>query len=147
MIRGLDHIAVAVRRIEDRLRLWESLGLARGDEKRVDSEGVRVLFLPVGNTRIELLEPVAADTPVGRFLARRGEGIHHVCFRVDSVQQTVATLERAGLKAVGGIRTGADGRPVAFLHPRSTGGVLVELTEGPDTPATDPAGAARRNHS
>jgi methylmalonyl-CoA epimerase len=132
MILDLDHIALAVRRIKDRLPLWKLLGLKPGPEMRVEGEGVRVRFLPLGNTRLELLEPLSADTPVGRFLDRRGEGIHHICFRVASIQDAANALERHGVKIVGGIRPGADGRPVTFLHPRDTGGVLVELTEGPE---------------
>ena len=137
-----------MRGLERRLPFWaESLGLHVAGIESVETEQVKVALLPTGESRIELLEPLAADTPVGRFLARRGEGIHHLCFRVDSVERSVAALERAGLKAVGGIRTGAEGRPVAFLHPRTTGGVLVELTEGPDGPGAATTGTSRRNDS
>ncbi len=130
MIRGIDHVAIAVRRIADRLGFWKQLGFSPGDEHRVDSEGVKVLFLPAGNSRLELLEPTAGDSPVGRFLERRGEGIHHICLRVDSVRETSRELEKLGIPLVGGIRPGARGTPITFLHPRATGGVLVELAEG-----------------
>ena len=129
MIRGLDHVALAVRHLEDRLQMWERMGLSRGAEHRIESEGVRAVFLPIGDTRLELIEPLAGDTPVGRFLDRRGEGMHHVCFRVDSVAETSRALAANGIRLVGGIRPGADGTPITFLHPGDTGGVLVELRE------------------
>ena len=130
MILSVDHVAVAVRRIEERIGFWETLGLARGREVQLPGEGARVLFLPAGNSRVELLEPMGTGGPVKKFLDRRGEGIHHLCLRVDSVERTVLALEKAGFPAVGPIRKGADRSAVAFLDPHHTGGVLVELAEG-----------------
>ena len=87
-------------------------------------------FLPVGETRIELLEPTAEDSPIARFIRRRGEGIHHLCFRVSDLEAALERLKKAGVPLVDeSPRPGAGGSRIAFVHPRGTGGVLVELTE------------------
>ncbi|MBI4160838.1 MAG: methylmalonyl-CoA epimerase [Acidobacteria bacterium] len=143
MIRALDHVAVAVRRMEERLAFWETLGLRCAETRQVASEGVKVGFLPVAGVRLELLEPTGADSPVAKFLGRRGEGIHHLCLRVDSVAAAVRDLERRGVRIVGGIRDGADGAPITFLHPRDAGGVLIELTEAPAPASGSPQGTRR----
>lgn len=128
----LDHLGVAVRRIDDRLALYRDvLGLELEGIEEVATEGVRVALLPAGRTRIELLEPLAGSaTNVARFLEKRGEGIHHVCFEVDDLDRALERFSRAGLPAAGdGPRVGAEGSRIAFIHPRSTGGVLIELRE------------------
>jgi methylmalonyl-CoA/ethylmalonyl-CoA epimerase len=131
MIIGLDHLGVAVRSLEDRLRLWaDSLSLEVGGIETIDSEGVKVAFLRLGKTRIELLEPLSPESAVARFLDKRGEGIHHIALRVADIEATLARLRKDGVKIVGSApRAGAGGHRVAFLHPGSTGGVLVELVE------------------
>ena len=131
MIHGIDHLGIAVRRIDERLGLWaDALGLRLGGRERVDAEGVDVAFLHAGPTRIELLEPTGAESPIGRHLERRGEGLHHVTFAVDHLDEALARLRAAGVEVVGdAVRRGAGGHRIAFLHPRSTGGVLVELVE------------------
>ena len=89
---------------------------------------MRLALLPAGRTRIELVEPLTDDSPVARFLAKRGEGIHHVCFEVDDLPGTLERLKEAGLQAAGApVRPGAEGSRIAFLHPKGTGGVLIEL--------------------
>jgi len=125
----LDHLGVAVRRIDDRLGLYRDLlGLDLQQIEEVAGEGVRLALLPAGRTRIELVEPLTDDSPVARFLAKRGEGIHHVCFEVDDLQGTLERLKEAGLQAAGAPgRPGAEGSRIAFLHPKGTGGVLIEL--------------------
>ncbi len=127
----LDHLGVAVRSIDERLRLYRDLlGLPLQVIEDVPGEQVRVAMLPAGRARIELLEPTSGDSSVGRFLAKRGEGIHHVCFEVEDLEATLTSLKAAGLSAIGEEgRPGAEGSRVAFLHPRGTGGVLLELRQ------------------
>ncbi len=126
----INHIGIAVQSLEERLGFWEILGLEAGGAETVESEKVRVSFLPVGESRIELLEPTDGESAVGRYLARRGEGIHHIALEVDGLDQMLEKLRAAGIAVLGdGARPGAEGGRVAFLHPRSCGGVLVELVE------------------
>jgi len=128
----LDHVAIAVHAIADRLPLYRDLlGLPVAAVEEVPGEGVRVAILGEGPGRVELLEATRSDSPVGRFVSQRGEGIHHLCFRVDSVEESCRRLEEAGCRKVGGIRSGSEGTRIAFLHPRDTGGVLIELRESP----------------
>ncbi len=131
MIRRIDHVAIAVRSLEEALRFWgETLGLGVRAIETVDSEGVTVALLPVGSSALELLEPRGADSPVGRFLARRGPGLHHLTLELEDFDAGLERWRARGLELVGGgPRTGAAGRRVAFLHPRSTGGVLLEVAE------------------
>ncbi len=133
MILGLDHVAVAVRRIEERLPLYRDLlGIALSGTEEVPGEKVRVAILGKGAGRIELLEASAPGSPVEKFLQERGEGIHHLCFLVDSVEETCGRLQEAGLRLSGEIRTGTEGAKIAFLHPKDAGGVLIELREAPE---------------
>jgi len=127
----LDHVGIAVRSLEEALRPYvDGLGLPVDGTEEVAGEGVRVAFLPVGETRIELLEPTAEDSPIARFIRRRGEGIHHLCFRVADLEAAMARLKEVGVPLVDQApRPGAGGSRVAFVHPRGTGGVLIELTE------------------
>jgi LAO/AO transport system kinase len=125
----LDHLGVAVRSIDERLGMYrDQLGLPLDGIEEVASEGVRVAMLPAGRTRIELVEPTGRETAVGRFLDKRGEGIHHVCFEVEDFEGTLKRFKEAGFATAGAEgRPGAEGARVAFLHPRGTGGILVEL--------------------
>jgi methylmalonyl-CoA epimerase len=131
---GLDHIGIAVRSLDEALRPYvEGLDLSVAGTEEVAGERVRVAFLPVGQTRIELLEPTAEDSPIARFIRRRGEGIHHLCFRVADLEAALERLKRAGVPLVDEApRAGAGGSRVAFIHPRGTGGVLIELAEAKD---------------
>lgn len=133
MIEGLDHLGIAVRSIEERLAFWkEALELELERSEEVASEKVRTAFLPVGGLHVELLEATDEDSPIARFLERRGEGIHHVCFRVADIDEAVRRLRAAGVPLVGDApRPGAGGCRVAFLHPKGTGGILIELSEPP----------------
>jgi methylmalonyl-CoA epimerase len=132
----VDHLGVAVSSLRSALKFYrDALGLAAGPPEEVAAEGVRVVFLPVGESRIELLEPLSPDSPVARFIAKRGEGIHHICLRVADLEPTVAALQAKGVEIIPPlIRVGAGGRRIAFIHPRSTGGVLLELKEHPGAP-------------
>jgi GTPase len=125
----LDHVGVAVRRLDERLPLWRDLlGLPLEGIEVVSREGVRVAFLPAGRARVELVEPATQDSPMARQIERRGEGIHHLCFEVADLDAAIGRLRAAGVALAGeGGRAGAEGARVAFLHPRGTGGVLVEL--------------------
>ncbi len=140
----LDHLGVAVRRIEDRLGLYRDvLGLDLCAIEEVPGEGVRVAMLPAGRTRIELVEPVGEGSAVARFLGKRGEGIHHICFEVDDLAATIERFRKAGLEVAGVEgRAGAEGSRIAFIHPHATGGVLIELRE--PAPEADRPGVKRR---
>ncbi len=130
MITGLDHVAIAVTSIEEARTFYETLGLAVSSIEVVEHEGVRVAMIPCGGTRIELLEPLSSESPVGRFLERRGPGIHHLCLRSNDVHEDDGSLREAGvdlLRERPG--AGAEGAMVQFVHPKSAGGVLLELSE------------------
>ena len=131
MIRKVDHIGIAVDSLEKRLPFWtEALGLSLSTIETVETEQVKVAFLSVGETRIELLEATAADSPVAKHIDRSGPGIHHLTFEVADLDAVLAKLHEAGVQVIGdGPRAGAGGHRVAFVHPKASGGVLVELTE------------------
>ena len=129
-MRVLDHIGIAVRSLDERRKVYEALGLELSGEETVAEQKVRVAFLPVEGSRIELLEPTAPDSPIAGFLAKRGEGLHHLCFQVDDIVATMASLRAQGLALLSAEpQTGAHGARVCFIHPKSTGGVLIELWE------------------
>jgi len=129
--RRLDHIGIAVSSIDDALAIYRALGLAESGREAVAGQGVVTAFLPLGETRLELLEPTGPDSPIARFLAKRGPGIHHVCFAVDDVEEAVKDLKARGFRLVDENPVpGADGKRVAFLHPSAAHGVLIELSEG-----------------
>lgn len=131
MVPVVDHIGIAVPSLEGAEPLWTAiLGRPPAGRETVASEGVRVAFFGEGAGRVELLEPTRPDSPVGRFLERRGAGVHHVCLRVADLERAVRRAREAGAElAPPGIRSGAGETRVAFLHPRSTGGLLLELSE------------------
>jgi methylmalonyl-CoA epimerase len=127
----IDHLGIAVRSIQDSLGFYrDALGLKLSATETVADQGVHVALLPVGESRIELLEPLSEETAVGRFIAKRGEGLHHICYEVEDLQSRMEELKRGGARLLDGYpRRGAEGRLVAFLHPASANGVLVELVE------------------
>jgi methylmalonyl-CoA/ethylmalonyl-CoA epimerase len=130
MISGLDHIGIAVRSIDEGRRLYEALGLVVDEIEEVASEGVRVAMIRCGDSRIELLEPTRDDSPIARFLAQRGPGIHHLCLKTDDVRGDDRRLRDAGLEVLRPEPSrGAGGCWVQFVHPKSTGGVLLELSQ------------------
>jgi methylmalonyl-CoA/ethylmalonyl-CoA epimerase len=127
----LDHIGIATPRIDDALRLWQDLlGLQVDFTEEVKDQGVRVAMLPLGETHIELLEPLSQDSPVGKFLEKRGPGIHHVAVRVTDIRASLAKLKEKGTRLIDETpRQGARGCLVAFVHPASSNGVLLELVQ------------------
>ena len=133
MITKIDHIGIAVKATEESLRFWrEGLGLQIGGSEVVEKQKVTATFLPIGATNIELLEPSIPDSPVGKFIESKGPGIHHVCFQVDDVAKTLEFLKSMGVSLINETPVpGAHGKLVAFVHPKSTGGVLVELSQIP----------------
>ena len=130
MIAGIAHIGIAVRSIEEARGFWEALGLFVDHVEEVPQEGVRVAMIPCGESRIELLEPTREDSPIAGFLAKRGPGIHHLCLASDDVLTDDRRLREAGMQLLRESPTaGAGGARVQFVHPKSAGGVLVELAE------------------
>lgn len=126
----LDHVGVAVPSIDSALGIYEALGLAEAKREVVPGQKVTVAFLPVGESRVELLEPTSPDSPVAKFLEKRGGGVHHLCFAVDDLEAALADLSRKGYRLIHSHPVpGADGKRVAFLHPEAGGGVLIELSE------------------
>jgi methylmalonyl-CoA epimerase len=126
----IDHLGVAVRSIDDALGIYRALGLSESGREEVASQKVITAFLPVGESQIELLQPTSADSPVGKFLEKRGEGIHHVCFAVENLEAALADLSRKGFRLIHSAPVpGAGGKRVAFLHPEAGRGVLIELAE------------------
>ncbi|MDP2873447.1 MAG: methylmalonyl-CoA epimerase [Bacillota bacterium] len=127
----LDHIGIAVREIESALVAYrEALGLSLDAIETVPEQGVKVAMLALGPAHIELLEPTDPDGPVGKFLAARGEGIHHISLSVPDLPAALAAARAAGLRLIDETpRTGAGGKLIAFLHPKSTHGVLIELSQ------------------
>jgi len=127
----VDHIGIATRAIEEALELWrDTLGLKVELTEDVTDQGVRVAMLPIGDTLIELLEPLSNDSPVGKFLEKRGPGIHHVAVRVTDIRASLAQLKQKGSRLIDETpRRGAGGCLVAFVHPSSTNGVLLELVQ------------------
>jgi methylmalonyl-CoA epimerase len=113
--------------------IYEKLGLAVSPEEIVAHEKVRVVMVPVGETRIELLEATSEDSAIARFIAKRGEGLHHICMRVPDLTAAVAKLKQEGVRFVSNeIKTGAGGHRYVFVHPQSAGGVLLELVQSGD---------------
>jgi methylmalonyl-CoA/ethylmalonyl-CoA epimerase len=125
----IAHVGIALPQLDQALPFYrEILGLDPQAEEQAD--GSRIVSLRFGDSDVELLEPVEPDSPVGRFLARRGPGIHHLCFRVEDLDAALERCRRLGYRLVDEVpRTGAGGRRIAFLHPKATAGILIELTE------------------
>ena len=127
----VDHIGIATHEIESALGIWrDALGLQIDFTEEVAAQGVRVAMLPIGETHIELLEPLSQDSPVGKFLQKRGPGIHHVAVRVTDIRASLAHLKEKGTRLIDETpREGAGGCLVAFIHPSSANGVLLELVQ------------------
>ena len=130
MTHTIDHLGIAVKSLAQARKFYEKLGLAVGSEEVVAPEKVKVAMIPVGESRIELLEPTSADSVIAKFLEKRGEGLHHVALHVPDLKRAVETLKAAGVRLISDeIKTGAGGHLYVFVHPASAGGVLVELVQ------------------
>ena len=129
-ITRVDHIGIAVKSIAESLKVYEAMGLKSVGVEEVAEQKVRVAFLPIGEAEIELLESTAPDGPVAKYIDKNGEGIQHVALRVDNLEAALAEMKAKGVRLIDEKpRYGAGGARIAFVHPRSTGGVLLELSE------------------
>jgi len=128
----LDHIGIAVNSIDAAKKIYEDLGLHVGHVETVETQKVRTAFLSVGDAAIELLEPSGPDSTIAKYIEKRGEGIHHICLRVDDLDAQLARLKERGYRLINEAPVpGAHGCRVAFLHPAAGNGVLIELSEKP----------------
>jgi methylmalonyl-CoA epimerase len=127
---SIDHLGIAVKSLAAAKGIYEKLGLTPSGEEVVEGEQVRVVMLPVGESRLELLEATSENSAVAKFIAKRGEGLHHVCLRVPDLAAVVERLKKDGVRLVSNeIKVGAGGHRYVFVHPSSAGGVLLELVE------------------
>jgi methylmalonyl-CoA/ethylmalonyl-CoA epimerase len=125
----LDHIGIAVKSLAA-AKIYDALGLTVDHVENVETQGVRTAFIEVGDANLELLEPLSPDSPVAKFIDKRGEGVHHICFRVKNLESHLERLKRQGFRLINESPVpGAHGCRVAFLHPASGNGVLIELSE------------------
>jgi methylmalonyl-CoA/ethylmalonyl-CoA epimerase len=128
----IDHLGIAVKSLAKAKQFYETLGLQVMPEELVEAEKVRLAMVPLDGSRIELLEPTESESPIGRFLEKRGEGLHHVALHVNDIAGTVERLRTAGTRFISDeIKVGAGGHLYVFVHPSSAGGVLLELCEDP----------------
>ncbi|MBI5494880.1 MAG: methylmalonyl-CoA epimerase [Deltaproteobacteria bacterium] len=138
-MKKLDHLGIAVKDLDEARTFWErALGIPCTHVEELPERGIRVAFLPIGDVRIELIAPMREGSEVSKFLETRGPGIHHVCFEAPAGQATVDALKACGTRMIDEkLKPGAHGAQVAFIHPKSTGGVLVEVAQLPG-PGTHP---------
>ncbi len=129
-IKKIDHIAIVVENLDRALGVYrDALGMTVTDVREMPEQDVKMAFLPTGDSEIELLEPLSAESGIGRYLAKRGEGLHHVCLEVDDIEATLADLKEKGAQLIDEApKQGAYGR-IAFIHPKGAHGVLIELVE------------------
>ena len=129
----LDHIGIAVKSIDAAKQIYEDLGLRIEHFETVETQKVRTAFLSVGDSNLELLEPTSADSTIAKYIEKRGEGIHHICLRVENIEEHLARLKERGYRLINDAPVpGAHGCRVAFLHPAAGNGVLIELSETHD---------------
>ena len=131
MVRKIDHIGIAVSNLDEAVKLYKDvLGLELHGTEVVPEQKVKVAFLPVGDTEVELLESTSDDGPIAKFIEAKGQGIQHIAFRVDDIEAALEEMRAKGMRLIDEKpRYGAGGAKIAFLHPKSTGGVLIELCE------------------
>ena len=127
----IDHIGIAVKSLAEAVKVYQdAIGLSVSGYDEVDDQGVRVAMLTLGESRLELLEPTRTDSPIERFMSKRGEGIHHIAVRVDNIEEALERLKASGARLIDSApRQGAHNTRIAFIHPSSTHGVLLELVE------------------
>ena len=131
MIKKIEHLGIAVKNIEASTKMYETLlGKPAYKSEKVESEGVNTLFFELGESKIELLEATNTDSPIAKFIEKKGEGIHHIAYDVDNIEDEIKRLQEEGFELIHQKpKDGADQKKIAFLHPKSTGGVLVELCQ------------------
>ncbi len=131
MVQKIDHIGIAVKNMEETLKFYETaLGLKAVATEVVEEQKVKVAFLPTGDSEIELLEATTEDSPVAKFIEKNGEGVQHIAYRVENVESAIAEMKEKGIRMIDETpRYGAGGAKIAFCHPKSTGGVLIELCQ------------------
>ena len=131
MVKKISHIGIAVESLEEQIPYYRDvLGLKFSGTEVVDDQKVKVAFFDIGDTRIELLEATDEDSPVAKFIAKKGQGVHHMAYQVDDCKTALSTMDEKGVRLIDTEpRTGAGGHKIGFLHPRSTFGILTELTE------------------
>ena len=128
---SIDHLGIAVKSLAASKSIYERLGMNVSAEETVEQEKVRLVMVEAGTSRLELLEPLSDDSAIAKFIAKRGEGLHHVCLRVPDLEASVARLQSDGIRLVSNeIKIGAGGHRYIFVHPQSAGGVLLELVDG-----------------
>lgn len=126
----IDHIGIAVKNLEEGSKIYEILGIVSAGTEEVAEQKVRVSFFPVGDSEIELLESTAPDGPIAKYIEKNGEGIQHIALRVENIEEALAELKAKGIRLIDEKpRYGAGGAKIAFIHPKATGGVLLELSQ------------------
>ena len=130
MFKKIDHVGIAVKNLEEAIKVWEGLGLKVEEIEEVPDQKVRTAIIHIGESRIELLEPTAEDSPIAKFIAKRGEGIHHIALGVTNIEEHLRELKEKGYRLIDEEpRIGAGGAKIAFVHPKAVTGVLLELCE------------------
>ena len=133
MFKKIDHVGIAVKNLEEAIKVWEGLGLKVDEIEEVPDQKVRTAIIHIGESRIELLEPTAEDSPIAKFIAKRGEGIHHIALGVTNIEEHLKELKEKGYRLIDEEpRIGAGGAKIAFVHPKAVTGVLLELCERKD---------------
>jgi len=128
----IDHIAIAVNNVEEAAKIYqEALGVDIVEFETVESEGVKLAIIPLENGRIELMQPMNDESPIKKFLDKKGQGLHHVALQTDNIEGEVERMEECGIQFLGKIRPGSEGTKVIFIHPKSLSGVLAELCSNP----------------
>ena len=132
-IKRIEHVAIAVKNLDAARETFAKLGIACDHEETMPAAGIRLAMLPIGESRVELLEPTSDDSPISKFLEKRGGGIHHIAVEVDDIEASLAKLKAQGMRLIDeSPRIGAEGCLVAFVHPAASGGVLLELVQTVD---------------
>ncbi|WP_297548000.1 methylmalonyl-CoA epimerase [Thermococcus sp.] len=130
MFKKIDHVGIAVKNLEEAIKVWEGLGLKVDEIEEVPDQKVRTAIIHIGESRIELLEPTTEDSPIAKFIAKRGEGIHHIALGVTNIEEHLRELKEKGYRLIDEEpRIGAGGAKIAFVHPKAVTGVLLELCE------------------
>lgn len=130
MLNKIDHVGIAVKSIDDALKFYESIGIKPYHFEEVESQKVKVAFIKVGESNIELLEPTSQDSPIAKFIEKKGEGIHHIAYEVEDIIKSLIMLKENGCQLIDSEpKIGAHEKLIAFVHPKSSNGVLTELSQ------------------